>query len=216
MEALEAKSFEHAGVTPAVFFKEKSGSGAAKGVVYPESDGRPMADNTEQYRWIVLIKENLETLFEDSPDIFVAADLLWYPVADDTKTCAAPDVMVAFGRPKGRRGSYIQCEEDGIPPKWSLRSSHPRTHGPRWGGSLSFMTGTGSRSITSTIRTASRSTDGSRREGDFSPSETSGAGEVRGWGRPSRLERRVWASVIPRDRSSPRIRQKGERGKTTG
>ena len=25
----------------------------------PDSDGKPMADNTEQFRWIVMIKENL-------------------------------------------------------------------------------------------------------------------------------------------------------------
>ena len=29
-------------------------------VIYPESDGQPMADNTVQFRWIVLIKEGLE------------------------------------------------------------------------------------------------------------------------------------------------------------
>jgi hypothetical protein len=27
-------------------------------VIYPESDGQPMADNTEQFAWIVKIKEN--------------------------------------------------------------------------------------------------------------------------------------------------------------
>jgi len=26
-------------------------------------DGQPMTNNTEQYRWIVIIKENLEILF---------------------------------------------------------------------------------------------------------------------------------------------------------
>ena len=31
--------------------------------VYPDSDGNPMADNTEQFQWIVVIKENLELLF---------------------------------------------------------------------------------------------------------------------------------------------------------
>jgi hypothetical protein len=28
-------------------------------VMYPESDGQPMADNTDQFQWIVKIKENL-------------------------------------------------------------------------------------------------------------------------------------------------------------
>jgi Uma2 family endonuclease len=47
---------------------------------YPDSDGNPMSDNTEQYRWIVIIKENLEIMFADDPNVFVAGDLLWYPV----------------------------------------------------------------------------------------------------------------------------------------
>ncbi len=29
-------------------------------LIYPESDGKPMADNTKQFRWIVVIKENLK------------------------------------------------------------------------------------------------------------------------------------------------------------
>jgi Uma2 family endonuclease len=76
-----------------------------------------MADNTKQFRWIVVIKENLELLFAANPDVFVAGDLLWYPVEGDNKTRQAPDAMVAFGRPKGDRGSYKQWEEDNIPPQ---------------------------------------------------------------------------------------------------
>ncbi len=116
MKTLETKSSEHAGVTPATFPRRKVRGRPAGKIVYPESDGRPMADNTEQYEWIVLIRENLETMFANSPDVFVAADLLWYPERD-SKVSTAPDVMVAFGRPKGRRGSYIQREEEDIPPR---------------------------------------------------------------------------------------------------
>jgi Uma2 family endonuclease len=84
---------------------------------YPESDGQPMADNTEQYEWIVKIKENLEILFADRDDVFIAGDLLWYPVVDRRISGpVAPDVLVAFGRPKGRRGSYKQWEENDQPP----------------------------------------------------------------------------------------------------
>ncbi len=32
-------------------------------LIYPDSDGQPMSDNTKQFRWIVLIKENLEILY---------------------------------------------------------------------------------------------------------------------------------------------------------
>lgn len=84
---------------------------------FPDSDGKPMSDNTEQFRWIVLIKENLEILFADDPNVFVAGDLLWYPVRSRLAGSVAPDAMVVFGRPKGRRGSYKQWEENNIPPQ---------------------------------------------------------------------------------------------------
>jgi hypothetical protein len=68
---------------------------------YPDSDGKPMSDNTLQFKWIVTIKEGLEALFRDREDVFVAGDLLWYPVLGDPKIRTGPDVLVAFGRPKG-------------------------------------------------------------------------------------------------------------------
>jgi Uma2 family endonuclease len=88
-----------------------------RSIRYPESDGQPMAENTRQFRWIVMIKENLETLFQDQADVFVAGDLLWYPVEGHPEICRAPDAMVVFGRPKGDRGSYQQWEENGIVPQ---------------------------------------------------------------------------------------------------
>ena len=86
-------------------------------IIYPDSDGQPMADNTKQFRWIVTIKENLEILFANQPNVFVAGDLLWYPVEGNNKLRLAPDAMVAFGRPKGDRGSYRQWQEDNIAPQ---------------------------------------------------------------------------------------------------
>ena len=85
-------------------------------ISYPQSDGKPMADNTTQFRWIVTIQGGLDALFHDNPDIFVAGDLLWYPVQGQPDICTAPDVMVTFGRPKGDRGSYMQWEEAGLHP----------------------------------------------------------------------------------------------------
>ncbi|MDB9493792.1 Uma2 family endonuclease [Spirulina major CS-329] len=86
-------------------------------ILYPDSDGLPMSDNTLQFHWIVTIKENLELLFADDPNVFVAGDLLWYPIEGDNRTRRAPDVMVAIGRPKGYRGSYKQWEEGAIAPQ---------------------------------------------------------------------------------------------------
>ena len=87
------------------------------GIIYPDSDGQPMADNTKQFEWIVVIKENLSLLYKDDPNVFIAGDLLWYPVEGNNKIRQAPDTLVAFGRPKGHRGSYQQWKENDIPPQ---------------------------------------------------------------------------------------------------
>jgi Uma2 family endonuclease len=86
-------------------------------VIYPESDGQPMADNTKQFRWIVVIEQNLDWMYADDANVFVAGDLFWYPVKGRNTIVNAPDVMVVFGRPKSDRGSYKQWEEEGIAPQ---------------------------------------------------------------------------------------------------
>jgi Uma2 family endonuclease len=86
-------------------------------VIYPDSDGQPMSDNTLQFKWIVTIEGGLEGVFNDDANVFVAGDLLWYPVQGKPTIRAAPDAIVVFGRPKGDRGSYKQWDEEGIPPQ---------------------------------------------------------------------------------------------------
>jgi Uma2 family endonuclease len=86
---------------------------------YPDSDGKPMADNTLQYQWIVYLVENLRRHFAGQT-VFVAGDLLWYPVLVEpgqTPPRQAPDVMVVFGRPQRDRSSYKQWDEDNIAPQ---------------------------------------------------------------------------------------------------
>ncbi|MBD2493697.1 Uma2 family endonuclease [Nostoc sp. FACHB-280] len=86
-------------------------------VIYPDSDGQPVANNTIQFRWIVEIKQNIDWLFASDPNVFVAGDLFWYPVEGRNKIFNAPDVMVVLGRPKGDRLSYLQWKEGGTPPQ---------------------------------------------------------------------------------------------------
>ncbi len=85
-------------------------------IIYPESDGKPMADNSKQFRWITTLKGNLDILFDEDPEVFIAGDMLWYP-RPTAQISQAPDVMVVFGRPKGDRGSYAQANEGGIGPQ---------------------------------------------------------------------------------------------------
>ncbi len=95
-------------------------------IIYPCSDGQPMADSTLQYEWITRIKEGCELLFKDDPNVFIAGDLLWYPVEGQTTISQAPDVMVVFGRPKGDRLSYLQWKEGNVIPQvvFEIRSHH--------------------------------------------------------------------------------------------
>ncbi len=93
-------------------------------IIYPDSDGKPIADNTIQFRWITVIYYNLQWLFANDARVFVGGDLLWYSVEGNNKIRQAPDVMVAFGVSKGDRGSYQQWKEGNIAPQvvWEILS----------------------------------------------------------------------------------------------
>ena len=83
---------------------------------FPDSDGRPVADNDPQLDAIVMLRLGLRDHFADRDDVYVAADLLWYVNRDDSRINVAPDTMVIFGRPPHSRRSYKQWEEGGIGP----------------------------------------------------------------------------------------------------
>jgi Uma2 family endonuclease len=99
------------------------------GPVYPDSDGKPMAENTRQYEWIVTIKENLDLLCRETPAGFVAADNFIYPVEGHPEICQAPDVYVALGRPRGHRGSYKVWEEGNVFPQVVFEVLSPGNRG---------------------------------------------------------------------------------------
>lgn len=45
----------------------------------------------------------------------MGGSLLWYPTEGDNLTRGAPDVLVALGRPKGHRSSFMAWKEGGQP-----------------------------------------------------------------------------------------------------
>ena len=104
---------------------------------YPSSDGKPMAENTLQFEWITKTKLNLEKTTANQ-NIFVAGDLLWYPVKGNNKIRVAPDVMVAIGRPKGHRSSYLQWREGNIAPQVVFEILSPSNTIIEMAGKLAF------------------------------------------------------------------------------
>ena len=123
-------------------------------IVYPESDGKPMAENTLQYRWVVKITGELEHLFADDPNVFVAGDLFWYPVEGRPDICSH-----GFARrvrpPQGRPRSYRQWEEGGIAPQVVFEVLSPGTASARCPRSSTSTSGMALRSTTCTIPTRS-------------------------------------------------------------
>jgi Uma2 family endonuclease len=107
-------------------------------IVYPESDGLPMADNTKQLRWIVVLFGNLAALFRERDDVFVAGNLFWYPVEGHPDIVYAPDVLLVFGRPKGDRGSYRQWEEEHVPVTVAIEVLSPKNSVAEMADKLAF------------------------------------------------------------------------------
>jgi Uma2 family endonuclease len=105
---------------------------------YPSSDGEPMAESTLQYMWIVMIQMNLDHLFRNRSDVFVAGDHLIYPVEGDNKIRCAPDIYVAFGRPKAHRGSYQVWNEGNIFPQVIFEILSPSNRAAEMARKLEF------------------------------------------------------------------------------
>ncbi len=96
-------------------------------IIYPESDGKPMAE-TELHRnalmnaLIILIET-----FKDKPDVCVSGNMMMYYVEGDPKKSISPDVFVSFGIGKKLRRTYRVWEE-GKPPDFVLEFSSEKTH----------------------------------------------------------------------------------------
>ena len=86
--------------------------GPQEPILYPESDGKPMADNEAQLFLMLLMIAHLRHKFEAAGH-HSGGNMFWYPVEGDPRTVQAPDVFVAFDRPQlPLRRSWKQWEED--------------------------------------------------------------------------------------------------------
>lgn len=93
---------------------ERDASGS---IIYPSTDHQPMVWSTQHYQWLTFLKDGFELCFQARPEVFVAGDLMWYPVEGRPDICVGPDIMIAFGPGKGDRDSYQQWKEGGIAPQ---------------------------------------------------------------------------------------------------
>lgn len=164
-------------------------------IIYPASDGQPMADNTLQFTWITVIKENCEVIFRNDPNVFVAGDLLWYPVEGKPGIRVAPDVLIAVGCPKGYRGSYMQWVEGDIPPQVVFEVLSPGNTIPEMTRKFAFFNATGLRNIISLTHIPAKYRAGCARKARWCRSSTWTAGSARVLACASRRTAANWCST---------------------
>ena len=95
-------------------------------VDYPDSDGKPMAENDWQRAAIIYAIGALESWFEEQPDVYVSGDLLIYYEEGRPRASVAPDAFVVLGAAKHKRRSYKLWEEPKAP-DFVLEVASPNT-----------------------------------------------------------------------------------------
>jgi Uma2 family endonuclease len=92
-------------------------------IIYPESDGKPMAESDLHRDWMFRI---IEKLFFAGQRVYVSGNLLIYYVEGDPKKSVAPDAFVVKDCDPGRRKIYKLWEE-GKPPNFVLETTSSTT-----------------------------------------------------------------------------------------
>src|SRR5262245_11477094 len=84
-------------------------------VVYPTSDGKPMAETDDHRELMVDLIETQKAHFIDEPNVYVSGNLLMYYVQGNPRRHVSPDVFVVFGVPKHNREYYLVWQEGKSP-----------------------------------------------------------------------------------------------------
>lgn len=84
-------------------------------IIYPESDGQPMAESQLHQEEMVDLIVGLRRHFRETPDVWVAGNLFFYYVQGDPGAAVAPDVLLVRGVPNVRRRTYKLWEEGEVP-----------------------------------------------------------------------------------------------------
>ncbi len=100
---------------------------AAPTVVYPESDGKPMAESDRHRKLMVDFILMLEDHFKDVNDVYISGNLLMYYEEGNIYKSVFPDVFVVFGVSKKDRRTYRTWEE-GHTPDFVLEVASPSTY----------------------------------------------------------------------------------------
>jgi len=98
-----------------------------RAVIYPESDGKPMAETDIHRNLMIDTIRILENHFKERDDVYVSGNLLLYYEKGNRYKSVSPDVFVVFGVEKKRRRTYFLWEE-GKGPDFVLELASENTY----------------------------------------------------------------------------------------
>lgn len=96
-------------------------------IVYPDTDGKPMAESDPTRDYLIYGVEALGTYFQDRNDVYVSGNLFIYYKRGVPDAVVAPDVFVVFGVERKKRMSYKAWEEGGHLPSFVLEVTSKST-----------------------------------------------------------------------------------------
>ena len=88
---------------------------SAPTIVYPESDGKPMAETDRHRDLMIDYIQMLKHHFQHADDVYVSGNLLMYYEEGNPRKSISPDVFVVFGVAKKLRDTYLIWEEANTP-----------------------------------------------------------------------------------------------------
>jgi Uma2 family endonuclease len=101
-------------------------------VVYPSSDGEPMAETEIHVIAIILLLQAVEDALRDRPDDYIAGNIFWYWEEGNPNARCSPDTMVIPGVGRQRRRSFFSWKENGAVPAFICEMASEKT----WRGNL--------------------------------------------------------------------------------
>ncbi len=96
-------------------------------IIYPISDGEPMAESDPARDYLIYGVETLDIYFADQPDVYVSGNLFIYYTQGIPSAVVAPDVFVVFGVEKKKRLTYKVWQEGGKLPSFVLEITSATT-----------------------------------------------------------------------------------------
>ena len=95
--------------------------------LYPESDGKPMAETERHFRELVKNMNRIENHLAAIPDVYVLGDMMMYYEEGNPRKSISPDIFAAFGIGRKERRIY-KIWEEGKPPDFVLAFASKGTY----------------------------------------------------------------------------------------